>query len=55
MVVSICTLMGREYGPAVGTKLPSFTLPDQDGKTHTLDSVIGPKGALIVFYRSADW
>jgi hypothetical protein len=46
---------GREYGPAIGTRLPPFELPDQTGKLHTLKSLLGPKGAVILFYRSADW
>ena len=28
---------------------------DQFGKTHTLPSTYGPKGAMLVFFRSADW
>lgn len=52
----ICaSLNARDYGPAVGSKLPGFELKDQDGKTHTLASLLGPKGAVIVFFRSADW
>ncbi len=35
--------------------MPSFELPDQDGKSHTLQSLMGPKGVVLVFYRSADW
>jgi peroxiredoxin len=35
--------------------MPEFALPDQDGTTQTLSSIVGPKGALIVFYRSIDW
>jgi len=46
---------GREYGPAIGTRLPSFELPDQAGKLHSAKSLLGPKGAVILFYRSADW
>ncbi len=42
-------------GPQVGATVPDFSLPDQHGKTQTLKSVMGPKGAMIVFYRSADW
>lgn len=49
------SLQGREYGPAVGAKMPGFDLPDQSGKHHTLGNLLGPKGALILFYRSADW
>jgi peroxiredoxin len=44
-----------KLGPQVGTAVPDFNLPDQHGKTRTLQSVMGPKGAMIVFYRSADW
>ncbi len=42
-------------GPAVGKPVPSFALPDQDGQQRSLQSILGPKGALLVFYRSADW
>ena len=42
-------------GPQVGEQVPDFNLPDQRGKTWTLQSVMGPKGAMVVFYRSADW
>jgi len=42
-------------GPQVGERAPDFTLKDQNGTTWTLQSVMGPKGAMLVFYRSADW
>jgi hypothetical protein len=42
-------------GPKVGERVPEFQLLDQGGKTQTLDSIMGPKGALLVFVRSADW
>ena len=42
-------------GPSVGQKVPEFRLQDQNGKEKTLASILGPKGALLVFYRSADW
>jgi hypothetical protein len=35
--------------------MAGFELPDQDGKLRTLGNVMGPKGAIILFYRSADW
>ena len=44
-----------KLGPRVGAAVPGFNLPDQHGKRWTLQSVMGPKGAMIVFYRSADW
>ena len=42
-------------GPAVGAKSPGFSLSDQNGQTRTLESLMGPKGLMLVFYRSADW
>ncbi len=44
-----------KLGPQVGERVPDFRLKDQVGKTRTLDSVMGPKGAMLVFFRSADW
>ena len=44
-----------KLGPQVGERVPEFSLKDQNGKTLTLQSVMGPKGAMLVFYRSADW
>jgi len=42
-------------GPRVGQKVPAFSGTDQVGRTHTLESVLGAKGAMLVFFRSADW
>jgi hypothetical protein len=42
-------------GPAVGQPVPDFRLQDQNGQFQTLRSILGPKGALLVFFRSADW
>ena len=42
-------------GPQVGEAIPEFSLPDQHGETRTLESVLGPNGALLLFHRSADW
>jgi hypothetical protein len=42
-------------GPQVGERVPDFSLRDQNGRTRTLQSVIGAKGAMLVFVRSADW
>ena len=44
-----------KLGPQVGDRVPDFSLKDQDGKTWTLQSMLGPKGAMLVFYRSAEW
>ncbi len=45
----------QKLGPQVGARVPDFSLTDQNGQPHTLQSVMGPKGAMLVFFRSADW
>jgi hypothetical protein len=42
-------------GPAVGETVPAFSASDQTGRTQTLQSIMGAKGAMLVFFRSADW
>lgn len=42
-------------GPQVGERVPDFSLPDQHGRIRTLQSILGDKGAMILFHRSADW
>ena len=44
-----------KLGPQVGERVPDFSLQDQNGKTWTLQSIMGPKGAMLVFVRSAEW
>lgn len=44
-----------KLGPQVGERVPDFNLKDQNGKSWTLESIMGPKGAMLVFQRSADW
>ncbi|MET0167312.1 MAG: peroxiredoxin family protein, partial [Vicinamibacterales bacterium] len=45
----------QKLGPQVGTRVPDFTLLDQKGQSRTLASLMGPKGLMLVFSRSADW
>jgi len=45
----------EKLGPQVGQAVPGFSLPDQNGTTRTLKSLLGPNGALLVFFRSAEW
>jgi len=47
--------MFSEVGLSAGQKAPDFSARDQFGKTQTLDSLRGPKGTVLLFYRSADW
>ena len=42
-------------GPQVGERVPDFSLPDQTGRVWTRDSILGPNGAILLFYRSANW
>ena len=42
-------------GPQVGERVPDFALPDQHGTVQTLDSIMGERGAMLLFHRSADW
>ncbi len=42
-------------GPQVGERVPDFRLADQHGRVQTLQSIMGEKGAMILFHRSADW
>ncbi len=42
-------------GPEVGSHVPDFRAMDAQGHVQTLKSIMGPKGALLVFFRSADW
>lgn len=44
-----------KLGPQVGARVPDFSLPDQDGRVRTLQSVLERNGAMLVFFRSADW
>ncbi len=44
-----------QYGPEIGTGIPEFRARDQHGKIQTLETLRGPRGAVIVFVRSADW
>jgi len=42
-------------GIAAGEPAPLFQGKDQRGKQQTLSSLMGPKGLVLLFFRSADW
>lgn len=44
-----------KVGPAVGTKAPAITAASIDGKPATMAKMAGPKGLVLVFFRSAEW
>jgi len=45
----------QKLGPQIGQRVPDFTLTDQQGRSRSLASLMGPKGLMLVFFRSADW
>ena len=44
-----------KLGPQVGERVPDLSLVDQFGKTRNLRAIVGARGAMLVFIRSADW
>jgi cytochrome oxidase Cu insertion factor (SCO1/SenC/PrrC family) len=42
-------------GPQVGERVPAFSGVDQFGKRQTLETALKADGAMLVFFRSADW
>jgi hypothetical protein len=42
-------------GPQPGAVVPAFSAVDQTGATRTLASLMGRRGVMLVFSRSADW
>jgi peroxiredoxin len=42
-------------GLAIGQKAPAFSARDQFGRQQTLETLKGPKGTVLLFFRSADW
>ena len=55
LLIAGTALAAVPTGPAVGQKAFDFQLKDQKGATRSLASIMGPKGAMVVFYRSSDW
>ena len=46
----------QELGPRIGTKTPQIGTPlDQKGMQRSLQSLMGEKGLVLFFFRSADW
>ncbi|HTT33346.1 MAG TPA: hypothetical protein VMH48_07085, partial [Methylomirabilota bacterium] len=53
--IRIKSLELMSIGLAVGQKAPAFSARDQFGHAQTLDSLKGPNGTVLLFFRSADW
>ena len=41
-------------GPGIGATLPDIVLPDQNGRLIDVRAR-GPRGAIVIFHRSAYW
>ena len=44
-----------DVGIKVGQRIPVFKLRDQNGNVRDFNSVKGPQGLVLLFFRSADW
>jgi hypothetical protein len=53
--IRVASIEAMSIGLAVGQKAPAFLLHDQNGHSQTLDSLKGPNGTVLLFFRSADW
>lgn len=53
--IHVLSVERMSIGLAVGQKAPAFSLRDQAGHVQSLDSLKGPNGTLLLFFRSADW
>jgi hypothetical protein len=47
--------MHTSIGLEVGQKAPAFSARDQFGEEQTLQTLKGPRGTVLLFFRSADW
>ena len=47
--------MHTAIGLNVGQKAPAFSARDQFGREHNLDTLKGPNGTVLLFFRSVDW
>jgi hypothetical protein len=53
--IRISSLELMSIGLAVGQKAPAFSARDQFGRVQTLETLKGPNGTVLLFFRSADW
>lgn len=42
-------------GPQIGERVQDFRLEDQTGTFRDLKSLLKSRGAIVVFFRSAEW
>ena len=44
-----------DRGPRIGARLPPLVGRDQFGVARDFASLTGPRGLVVLFFRSADW
>jgi cytochrome oxidase Cu insertion factor (SCO1/SenC/PrrC family) len=47
--------VARPIGLEIGQQAPAFALMDQFGHEQSNKTLKGPKGTVLLFFRSADW
>ena len=52
---TLSLLDASQSGLPAGSTAPDFSLPDHTGKVRDFASLTGPRGLILVFFRSADW
>jgi hypothetical protein len=53
--IQVASTEPMAIGLAVGQKAPNFSARDEFGRVQTLESLKGPNGTVLLFFRSADW
>jgi hypothetical protein len=53
--IQMASIEPMSIGLAVGQKAPNFSARDEFGHVQTLESLKGPNGTVLLFFRSADW
>ena len=53
--IHVISIEPLSVGLAVEQKAPTFSARDQLGRVQTLDTLKGPNGIVLLFFRSADW
>jgi len=53
--IQVISTEPMSIGLAVGQKAPNFSARDEFGRVQSLESLKGPNGTVLLFFRSADW
>jgi hypothetical protein len=53
--INVASTGPMSIGLVVGQKAPNFSARDEFGHLQTLETLSGPNGTVLLFFRSADW